>query len=86
MIKFYCVLSSILFVSGCATTTVHPLAPTSLKSSYRKTVEVILVSCEKDHRSFKAEVISTVESTDTGERFRLHGCYGKSGDRFKISY
>ena len=78
-------LVTVTTLAGCART-IQPLPPTSnaLKSSYRKTVEVILVSCEKSRRY--SEYISIVESSETGERFEVHGCYGKPGDRFKVSY
>ena len=78
-------------ISGCATT-VKPLPPAH-NSIYRKTIEVIAISCQKDlstshkrssHR-YGGE-ISIVESTETGERFQVHGCLGKAGERFKISY
>ena len=32
------------------------------------------------------ESVSIVETTDTGERFEVYGCFGRIGDRFKISY
>lgn len=84
MFRSFCIVA--LLISGCAATTVRPLPPSSLKSSYRKTVEVIMVGCEKVGRKFNGAEISVVESTETGERFHVHGCLGRSGDRFKISY
>jgi uncharacterized lipoprotein YajG len=101
-------LISVLLLSGCATTkTVQPLPPVqenvnAMKSSYRKTVEVLLISCleketgtyviQGDHRKANqrltpvTEQISIVETTNTGERFEMFGCYGKPGDKFRISY
>jgi PBP1b-binding outer membrane lipoprotein LpoB len=32
------------------------------------------------------ETISVVETTKTGERFEMYGCWGKPGDRFRITY
>lgn len=83
MKKMIFALVVVVCVCGCVRT-VQPLPPSSLKSAYRKTEEVLLVSCAKSngHR----EPISIVESTETGERFQVHGCYGQPGDRFKISY
>lgn len=34
----------------------------------------------------ETETISVVETTKTGERFEMYGCFGKPGDRFRISY
>jgi hypothetical protein len=82
-----------LFVSGCATRVVTPLPPTNsdFKSSYRKTVEVLVIECQsvkqphyRAHRGQDSKTI--VESTSTGERFEVWGCYGSRGDRFRISY
>lgn len=81
MLMFCIMLAMVAF--SCVRT-VQPLPPSSLKSAYRKTVEVLLVSCEQN--SGRREPVSVVESTETGERFQVHGCYGKPGDRFKISY
>lgn len=79
-----------------------PASEKSVKSNYRKTQEVLLVACQYrdvyvqldgrtgySHTSKTVkdkQEISIVETTDTGERFEVHGCYGKVGDRFKISY
>lgn len=82
--KLLILIITTVSLAGCVKT-IQPMPPTSLTSSYRKTVEVLLVSCDKPRRS-GGEYISIVETTDTGERFQLHGCYGKTGDRFKISY
>lgn len=81
---------------------VPPATEKAMKSNYRKTQEVMLVACQQrdiyvrlnnstgyNHsvRTVKdKEEISIVETTDTGERFEVHGCYGQVGDRFKISY
>jgi len=69
---------------------------------YRKTQEVILIACQQrdvyvklysgvdHHRTMRTvkdnETVSIVEAADSGIRFEVQGCYGKVGDRFKISY
>lgn len=79
------ILAIVIVVGMCGCVrTVQPLPPSSLKSAYQKTVEVLLVSCTKSNGY--RESISIVESIETGERFQVHGCYGKPGDRFKVSY
>jgi hypothetical protein len=75
-----------LALGGCAHQIVKPIAPDDFKSSYRKTQEVVLVSCTPAKSRRGQEQISVVEATDTGIRFELHGCYGRSGDRFRITY
>jgi hypothetical protein len=78
-------------LSGCATKTMTPIAPSDF-TSYRKNVEVLVIGCQKDESaratrsSHKAGVITLVESTTTGERFNVHGCMGRAGDRIKIAY
>lgn len=88
----------LVVLSGCAgNRVVQPLPPTdsSLKSAYRKTVEVIIVDVFLDDSrkpskskfsKDRKEFITVVESTATGERFEVFGNYGRQGDRFKISY
>lgn len=75
-------------LSGCATKVVQPLPPTdnALKSSYRKTVEVIAVDCVKHRVRGRMEEVTVVEMTSTGERFHVNGCLGHTGERFRISY
>lgn len=80
-------------LAGCSSVP-RVKAPTdsALLGSYRKTVEVIGIQCitEKTntHRrsSYYSGEVMVVESTVTGERFTVHGCLGKAGERFKISY
>lgn len=78
-----------------------PASEKSVKLNCRKTQEVLLVACQYrdvyvqlDGRSGynhtlktikDKQGISIVDTTDTRERFEVNGCYGKSGDRFKIS-
>ena len=115
-VKILALLLASLVLSACASNpkVVTVLPPTqenvnALKSDYRRTVEVLLISCsEKETGSYinvqptvrKAfnpnartpiyqkvtETISVVETTKTGERFEMYGCWGKPGDRFRITY
>lgn len=79
-------------LAGCAPRVITPLPPENAhNSSYRKTIEVIAVSCRKINNRNKStmtthEYSTIVESTATGERFEVWGCYGDKGDRFKVSY
>lgn len=86
-----------VLLSGCtaAVVTAKPPSDGALKSLYRKTVEVLVISCQYDSaaqqstwkKTKKREgEITIVESTGSGERFTVHGCLGAAGDRFKISY
>jgi hypothetical protein len=34
----------------------------------------------------ETETISVIETTKTGERFEMSGCFGKPNDRFRITY
>lgn len=88
-----CIISMVI-LAGCASTP-RVKAPTdnAILGSYRKTVEVIGIQCMTDrsntHRrgSYRNDgEVMVVESATTGERFMVHGCLGKTGERFKISY
>lgn len=91
-------LLAFLFGTGCTTvqpvhTVLQPLPPQpeyAHKSNYRKTIEVLIVGCGKDGATplgkDRRGMITIVESTATGERFNIHGCMGREGDRFKIAY
>jgi len=94
-------LLACLLVTGCSTarpvTTLQALPPQPIeekshKSTYRKTIEILVVGCGPDgsvqqfSKKRKPGQITVVESTATGERFYVHGCMGREGDRFKIAY
>lgn len=84
-IILFCILCVVL--SGCMRV-VRPMPPTDLPTVYRQSLNVILIQCQKtyvEHRH-RYDDVSIVEAVDTGERFQIYGCYGKSGDRFKITY
>lgn len=101
MKKLITLLSITILFSGCASTkTIQPVP--SFNSNYRTTKEVRLISCvtrnteDKQYHLYNpyqsnrskpiTEVISVVETIDTGERFEVIGCYGNINDRFKISF
>ena len=102
MKRLILVVAVTMLAGCAGTKHVEPLVPANaLKSQYRKVQEVILVSCDsivsgtsyQQVNAGKAKKLmntldtqSVVETTDTGERFVMFGCYGKVGDRFKIAY
>jgi uncharacterized membrane protein len=83
----------VLLVSGmvgCATY-VRPLTPanpSSIRSYFRNTAEVIVVMpCQRRDRFVgNDDWITIVEDVYTGERFNVRGCVGQVNDRFRLSY
>jgi len=88
------IITILLFVlTGCASTKpaptmVNPTIPENThNSSYRKVIEILVVSnCIRRTIGDSINYITVVESSSTGERFEMNGCYGKKGERFKIGY